>query len=242
MNEKRVRELLERYMNGERDFRGENLKGVSLKCENLKGVSLKGVSLKCANLYGANLNSASLEYANMAGVNLKGTMLNDANLANAYLVNANMTYSNLGCANLEGANLKGVSLKGAKLAGVNLRNANLEDANLEDANLEDADLRGVRGLPDIASPGLAARVLEQIISHPETYDQAVWHSTCGTKHCVAGLCVKLSRTEKYESLFGTAHTARLALGLPLSEICPFRPSDDPIPWLRKLAKRDNEQQ
>jgi hypothetical protein len=33
---------------------------------------------------------------------------------------------------------------------------------------------------------LHERVIAQIKAHPETWDQSVWHSSCGTKHCYAG--------------------------------------------------------
>jgi len=29
-------------------------------------------------------------------------------------------------------------------------------------------------------------IIEHIKAHPESWDQADWHSTCGTKHCIAG--------------------------------------------------------
>ena len=30
------------------------------------------------------------------------------------------------------------------------------------------------------------KVLDQIEQHPETWDQDIWHSPCGTQHCFAG--------------------------------------------------------
>lgn len=30
------------------------------------------------------------------------------------------------------------------------------------------------------------QVLDQILSHPETWNQKAWHTECGTQHCIAG--------------------------------------------------------
>ena len=30
------------------------------------------------------------------------------------------------------------------------------------------------------------KIIDQIKSHPETWNQEKWHSECGTKHCIAG--------------------------------------------------------
>lgn len=36
------------------------------------------------------------------------------------------------------------------------------------------------------------KVIKQIIDHPETYNQRIYHSECGTSHCIAGWCDVLS--------------------------------------------------
>ena len=35
---------------------------------------------------------------------------------------------------------------------------------------------------------LLRKAVNQILDHPETWDQTTWHSNCGTKHCIAGHC------------------------------------------------------
>lgn len=35
---------------------------------------------------------------------------------------------------------------------------------------------------------LLKTAINQILKHPETWDQGKWHSDCGTKHCLAGWC------------------------------------------------------
>jgi hypothetical protein len=34
--------------------------------------------------------------------------------------------------------------------------------------------------------------VNQIIDHPDTWEQSMWHSECGTEHCIAGWCQILS--------------------------------------------------
>lgn len=139
-------------------------------------------------------------------------------------------------ANLAHARLAGASLTGADLVGARLAGADLRDARLVGARLDGASLRDARGLPALAVPGLARRVLAQIEQHPETHDQSAWHSSCGTRHCAAGWTVRLAEVPaEVEARLGTAHAATLALGLSLGTECPWGSYDDPIPWLRELA-------
>ena len=42
---------------------------------------------------------------------------------------------------------------------------------------------------------LMRAVVNQILEHRETWDQCVWHSACGTSHCVAGWCQILGGRE-----------------------------------------------
>ena len=39
---------------------------------------------------------------------------------------------------------------------------------------------------------LLKAAVNQILRHPDTWNQATWHSECGTKHCIAGWCQILS--------------------------------------------------
>ncbi|MFE7797035.1 hypothetical protein [Nocardia sp. NPDC057440] len=46
-------------------------------------------------------------------------------------------------------------------------------------------------MPNIKNWPLMVDVLRQIIDHPETWDQTVWVTHCGTKACVAGWAAQL---------------------------------------------------
>jgi uncharacterized protein YjbI with pentapeptide repeats len=157
-------EFLRRYNEGERDFRGVNLKrakleGAKLEKVNLKGANLKGASLKGADLFGAylegvdlrlaNLKRADLGYAHLEGANLEGANLEGANLEGANLRLAHLEGANFYFAHLKGAVLRrafiiGANLFGAHLEGANLFHANLKGTTLNNANLSDADITGVR--------------------------------------------------------------------------------------------------
>jgi hypothetical protein len=42
--------------------------------------------------------------------------------------------------------------------------------------------------PKLTGEKLLKAAVNQILAHPETWDQSQWHSHCGTKHCIAGWC------------------------------------------------------
>ena len=44
--------------------------------------------------------------------------------------------------------------------------------------------------PKLRGVELLRAAVNQVIQHPETWDQNSWH--CGTKHCIAGWCEKLA--------------------------------------------------
>ena len=70
-------------------------------------------------------------------------------------------------------------------------------------------------MPKLSGEKLLKTAINQIIRHPETWDQSAWHSDCGTKHCLAGWCQILSgkRPNKETAL----EDARKALRISLEE-------------------------
>lgn len=60
---------------------------------------------------------------------------------------------------------------------------------------------------------LPAKILEQIEQHPESWDQTLWHNSCGTTHCIAGWAIVLSGSQgrSLERMWGTNVTATLLL-------------------------------
>jgi uncharacterized protein YjbI with pentapeptide repeats len=154
----------------------------------------------------ANLSGADLSEADLSGANLFGVDLSEANLSGA----------NLFWADLSEANLSGANLFWANLFGANLFGANLFGANLSEANLSEADLSEAKGLPLSAEEirELRRAVHEQIRLHPESHVQGYWHSSCGSKHCVAGWTIVKAGDigKKLKSQLGTATAANLLLG------------------------------
>jgi len=145
------KELLERYAQGERDFKEVNLQNVDLQGTDLRGndlchTDLQGANLSWADLQGTNLSRADLRGANLRRANLQYTDLEEADLRGAYLENANLKNANLIDVDLlgsylQGADLQGADLQGADLQGADLRNTDLREVNLMGADLQDADLR-----------------------------------------------------------------------------------------------------
>ncbi|MGB3238782.1 MAG: pentapeptide repeat-containing protein [Geitlerinemataceae cyanobacterium] len=162
-----VRELLEKYTAGERDFSGINLTEANLSRVHLCHANFSRAILSIANLSGSNLNGANLSYAklnvarlsdaSLMNANLNGALLNVANLIRANLTEAelvqtaliraemirtNLTRANLGEANLNGADLRESKLDRANLGGANLSEADARGASLVEANLTEANLNG----------------------------------------------------------------------------------------------------
>jgi len=223
-----------------KDLQGADLREVNLQGANLQGANLEGADLRGAILEEAKLQKANLRRANLEGANLEWAELAEVDLREANLKRANLQDGFLFRVNLQGADLQGADLRDTDLEKADLRGAKLERDLLHGANLQGANLQGaegVYGIPLRPFPGLARKILDQIQTRPESLDQMVWHSECGTKHCCAGWAVVLAGEvgAQAESILGTESAAKLLLG---GENHPFDPEDNPIPWLEKRSKRE----
>jgi hypothetical protein len=92
----KAKELIEKYKNGQRDFRGVCLSGENLAWATLTQIDLRASNLQEANLSGANLCGANLSektnlaFANFSRADLSGADLRDANLIGASLDSATL--------------------------------------------------------------------------------------------------------------------------------------------------------
>ncbi|MCU0517881.1 MAG: pentapeptide repeat-containing protein [Oscillatoria sp. Prado101] len=161
-----VKEFLDLYQQGERNFShidlaGASLSGVSLRNIDLTGSDLCGANLswasithsqftgailrradlRCAALTGTNLNQAILSGANLSKVDLRMASLEEADLNWAVLQEADLTGCDLTDCKLDQINLERAKLNGAKLLRAELMEANLRRASLIGANLTGANLR-----------------------------------------------------------------------------------------------------
>jgi uncharacterized protein YjbI with pentapeptide repeats len=132
---KSVKELLERYSKGERDFHRAILRAVNLFDENLSGANLSNTNFFQANLFGTNLFGTNLTRANLSTANLSEANLSGANLSGADLVGTNLTRANLTRANLTRANLSDANLSQANLSEVNLTSTTLANSHLGGVSL-----------------------------------------------------------------------------------------------------------
>ena len=117
MEEKKLREVLEKHMKWLRDEEGgerANLYNADLSDANLCHANLYGADLSGANLSGADLSSTNLRSACLSGANLRGAILYYANLHYANLCDADLRYADLYGADLSGTNLLDANLSGAK--------------------------------------------------------------------------------------------------------------------------------
>jgi hypothetical protein len=150
-------ELIQQYIEGERDFSGIDLPQAKLSQADLAEINLSGANLPGVDLKGANLQDADLSWAE----------LQDADLRGASLINADLSYAKLRNANLSGANLEN-----AYLVSANLREADLSKANLQDADLTDAILGGAI-LPESIDEDQLVMAMMLDTSAGESYEDAM---------------------------------------------------------------------
>ena len=119
------RQLLKRYVAGERNFRHINLSGETMSWAYLKKADLREANLHGTSLQGANLNKANLRSSNLSSINLM-----TADLAGADLTQANLCAANLREADLQGADLTGADITDADLTDANLRGTKMPDGTV----------------------------------------------------------------------------------------------------------------
>ena len=130
-----VKEFLQAYQAGERNFTGINLSNANLDRANLSGANLSGANLSHANLQGANLTKTKLKRTNLSHSNLQ-----QANFSEAEFDRTNLSWCNLNKQNFKQASLIKVDLQGADLSDSDLTQADLTEAKLDAANLTGAIL------------------------------------------------------------------------------------------------------
>ena len=121
---------------------GIDLSGRNLQYADFRGADLKMVSLVGSNLNGCTLDSANLNYANLINARLNHASLRGVSMKQAVADSAQFNYSDLRNANLNGIRLNVASLNGANLFQAKLNGANLESAQLNGACLSWAQLNG----------------------------------------------------------------------------------------------------
>ena len=62
---------------------------------------------------------------------------------------------------------------------------------------------------------LLKTAVNQILAHPNTWDQTHWHSSCGSKHCIAGWCQILAGHVADEGC--VTSQAQEALGISMAD-------------------------
>jgi uncharacterized protein YjbI with pentapeptide repeats len=116
--------------------------------------------------------------------------------------------------------------------------ADLRGANLSWADLRGADLRGAQGLPIAAdAPARLQAVAAQVLSNPDCLRMNLWHSNCGTAHCLAGWAIRQAGPvgATLEALHG-AHLAGLLLLGHDAAARFYQPNDEVLEWLRTISE------
>ena len=116
--------------------------------------------------------------------------------------------------------------------------ANLHGANLHGADLSGANLRGAQGLPIVAdAPARLQAVAAQVLSSPDCLRMNLWHSNCGTAHCLAGWAIHQAGPigATLEALHG-AHLAGLLLLGHDAAARFYQSNDEVLQWLRTISE------
>ncbi|MEM7772058.1 MAG: serine/threonine-protein kinase [Cyanobacteria bacterium P01_E01_bin.6] len=143
-----LKQVLEAYDRGHRNFSSCDFSALDLRQANLSGANLHGAKFHQSQLRQVNLQKADLGGADFGQANLTGAVLRNANLVSAFLTNADLSKADLRGANLSYANLSNANLRGANLCGTDLTGAKISDQQLAMArtNWKTVHPRKKRGL------------------------------------------------------------------------------------------------
>ena len=152
--------FLEGRIGGRRaSLENTDLRGLSLKDQNLRQSHFSGCSMNHMDLSGANFKEAELYACDLSHSNLYKTIFTRADLRGARIENANLEGADLDSADLRkggvsftseypvnqsAVNFRGANLSGAKLNGSMASHADFSDAMMSGANMSGADLRGAQ--------------------------------------------------------------------------------------------------
>jgi hypothetical protein len=166
------------------DFRGKYLRKA-----NLTGRTLAEANFSKSSSYRANFTDANLTH-----IDFSEAIFSEANFSNAGIIKGNFAKSEFNNGNFTDACLHQANFADAYLFKVNFTNAYLVGANFAGANL--ALVFGVKFPPK--NHEMIAQIAKNVLSNPDVLDMDVYHSQCGTVHCIAGWCSVLCGME-YET-------------------------------------------
>ncbi|MBE9197609.1 MULTISPECIES: pentapeptide repeat-containing protein [unclassified Nodularia (in: cyanobacteria)] len=126
-------ELLKRYVNGERDFSGSDLRGIKLYGSQGKKIDLSGANFSGANLEGAILSHVNLDHANFSHTNLKEVRMN-GKINNTDFSGADLTNAHIGASRINGTKFRGANLTNVDFGANGLGNTNIDFANADCTN------------------------------------------------------------------------------------------------------------
>ena len=125
-----IKQVLDAYARGHRNFVSYDLSSIDLRQVNLSGANFHGAKFHQSRLSRVNFQKADLGEVDFGQANLNEAILRDTNLVGAFLTNADLSRADLRGANLSYANLSNANLRGANLCGADLTGAKISDRQL----------------------------------------------------------------------------------------------------------------
>ncbi|MBW2985436.1 pentapeptide repeat-containing protein [Candidatus Woesearchaeota archaeon] len=145
-SQENAKELIKRYKQGEREFRGENLTNAYLRYEILSSADFSKANFYQANLEGShfyysNFNSARFFQANLNNVKALYSTFTGADMYKSILTKGHFDYSDFSYANLGKTDLRYADFSNSKF-----RTSDFNQSNVSNAIFIEADLREVKNL------------------------------------------------------------------------------------------------
>jgi len=142
-----LKEIRQKHLLGQKDFKNLNLSRENLCGANLSELNFKQTDFSYANLQGANLTKANLIKCNFKGANLRGANLtkatfDDSDFSQSNLMGATLVDCHGRNSNFEKAHLNETNLSQGYLVAANFTQAFLNQSILTKANLHQAKLIG----------------------------------------------------------------------------------------------------
>lgn len=215
-------EVLNRYADGQRDFRyvvaeGEDFNGANLRGASFLGASLSGACFREAVLTHAQFKSADLTSADLSHATLNGTDLIGGDFSDARLDGADLTGASANRSIFAQSSMRAVNFGNAVLDETELEGADLTKAKVGAAHLLDLDVGpfcDASGLTFRAPAHIDPRAVMKSYTHPRLKPFMI---SCGVPDVFAEFMIDCARSIGGTGLASMLRSTFISYGGPDEE-------------------------